>query len=300
MRQLPADLSATPFPATQRFCLWFNPAPPRRLPPQPLFLPQPRKSTLDRVSPSASRLPPQQGLRPTGNVTLLDGSASLGASGLTSGAATFTIASLAAGTHSITASYAGDTADGASISSAVSVQVNASTAPLQATVVTLTATPTTAVSGEAITLTAKVAETAGRSSPAGTVTFQDGSSAIGSSPLAAGSGTLAVNTLSVGTHSLTAVYGGDTANSPSASKTVSVTITAASAPPPTPAADYGLTLSSGALTVAQGTPGSLTVSVAPDNGFSASLSFACSGLPADGDAHLRPPCCRGLRRKAQR
>jgi hypothetical protein len=233
------------------------------------------------------------GSAPAGNITLLDGSTSLGTSALASGAATFTIASLAAGTHSITASYAGDTTDGASTSSAVSVQVNAGTAPLQATAVTLTATPKTAVSGQAITLTAKVAETAGSSSPTGTVSFQDGSSAIGSSPLTAGSGTLAVNTLSVGTHSLTAVYGGDTANSPSTSKAVSVTITAAAAPPPTPAADYGLTLSSSTLSMTQGTAGSLTVSVAPENGFSASLSFACSGLPSGWGCTFAPATLSG-------
>src|SRR6202453_2180591 len=101
------------------------------------------------------------GSAPAGNVTLLDGATSLGTSALANGAATFTIATLAAGTHSITASYAGDAADGASTSSAVSVQVNAGSAPLQATAVTLTATPTTAVSGQTITLAANVAETSG-------------------------------------------------------------------------------------------------------------------------------------------
>jgi hypothetical protein len=236
---------------------------------------------------------PAAGSAAAGNVTLLDGSTSLGTSALLNGAATFTIASLAAGTHSITASYAGDSTDGASTSNAVSVQVNAATAPLQATAVTLTANPTTAVSGQTITLTASVAPTSGTSIPTGTVTFQDGSTAIGSSPLAAGNGTLAVSTLSVGTHSLSAVYSGDTGDSPSTSKTVSVTITAASAPPPTPAADYGLTLSTSTLTMAQGTPGSLTVSVAPENGFSASLSFACSGLPSGWGCNFAPPTLSG-------
>ena len=231
------------------------------------------------------------GSAPAGNVTLLDGSTSLGTSALANGAATFTIASLAAGTHNITASYAGDTADGASTSSAVSVQVNA--APLQATAVTLTANPTTAVSGQTITLTAKVAPTSGTSVSTGTVTFQDGSTAIGSSTLAGGTGTLAVSTLTVGTHALSAVYSGDTADSPSTSKTVSVTITAASTPPPTPAADYGLTLSSSALNMTQGTSGSLTVSVAPENGFSASLSFACSGLPSGWGCTFAPSTLSG-------
>jgi hypothetical protein len=233
------------------------------------------------------------GSAPTGNVALLDGSTSLGTSALANGAATFTIASLAAGTHSITASYTGDTSDGASTSSAMSVQVNAATSPLQVTVATLTATPATAVSGQTIALTAMVAQTSGTSSPTGTVTFQDGSSTIGSSPLAAGTATLTISTLSVGTHSLNAIYSGDTVNSSSASKAVSVTITAASAPPPTPAADYRLTLSSSALTMTQGTPGSLTVSVTPGNGFGASLSFACSGLPSGWACNFAPPTLSG-------
>jgi hypothetical protein len=230
---------------------------------------------------------------PTGTVTFQDGSTAIGSSTLAAGTGTLAVSTLSVGTHSITASYAGNTADGASTSNAVSVQVNAATAPLEATAVTLTANPTTAVSGQAVTLNANVAPASGTSIPTGTVTFQDGSTAIGSSPLAAGSGTLAVSTLSVGTHSLSAVYSGDTADSPSTSKTVSVTITAASAPPPTPAADYGLTLSSSTLTMTQGTPGSLTVSVAPENGFSASLSFACSGLPSGWGCNFAPPTLSG-------
>src|SRR6202522_117549 len=138
---------------------------------------------------------PAAGSAAAGNVTLLDGSTSLGTSVLSSGAATFTITSLAAGTHSITASYAGDTTDGASTSNAVSVQVNAATAPLEATAVTLTASPTTAVSGQTITLAANVAETSGTSIPTGTIAFQDGGTTIGSSTLTAGTGTLAVSTL---------------------------------------------------------------------------------------------------------
>ena len=236
---------------------------------------------------------PATGSAAAGNVTLLDGSTPLGTSALASGAATFTITSLAAGTHSITASYAGNSTDGASTSNAVSVQVNAATAPLQTTVVTLTANPATAVSGQTITLSANVAPTSGTSKPTGTVTFQDGSTAIGSSPLAAGAGTLAISTLSIGTHSLTAAYGGDASDSPSASKPISVTITAATTPPPTPVADYGLTLSSSALSMTQATSGSLTVSVAPENGFNASLSFACSGLPSGWGCSFAPSTVSG-------
>jgi hypothetical protein len=224
------------------------------------------------------------GATPAGTVTLLDGSASLGAASLTNGAATFTIASLAVGPHSITASYAGDTTDGASTSSAVSVQVNG--APLQSTTVNLVASPASAVSGQAISLTATVAP----ASATGTISFKDGSGTIGSAILASGKGILSVNTLSVGTHSLAAAYGGDSADSPSSSNTVTVTI---AAPTSNPSADYGLTLSSSTLALSQGSSGSLMVSVAPQNGFSASLSFACSGLPSGWACSFAPVTLSG-------
>ena len=224
------------------------------------------------------------GSTPSGTVTLLDGSTSLATASLSNGTASFTITSLAAGTHSITASYAGDAADGASTSSAVSVQVNAA-GQLQTTTVTLAASAGTAVSGQAITLTATVAP----ASATGTITFKDGSSSIGSATLASGKGSLAVSTLSVGAHSLSAVYSGDAADSPSTSNTVTVTITSSATSSP----DYGLTLSSGTLSMAQGTSGSLMVSVAPENGFSASLSFACSGLPSGWGCSFAPSTLSG-------
>jgi hypothetical protein len=232
------------------------------------------------------------GPTPSGTVTLLDGSTSLGTSSLSNGTVTFTIASLTAGTHSITASYAGNSADAASTSNALSVQVNAN-AQQTTTTTTLTASPATAPSGQAITLTATVAPTSGSSSPSGTVSFQDGSTAIGSAPLATGKGVITVSTLSVGSHSITAAYGGDAANLSSNSNPVTVTITAPTTPSPTPPADYSLTLSSSTLTMSQGTPGSLMVTVAPENGFTASVSFACSGLPSGWACSFAPATLSG-------
>ncbi len=63
---------------------------------------------------------------PTGTVSFLDGTSSLGSGTLDgTGTATFSTTSLAAGTHSITASYAGDAGNSASVSTAVSVTVQA-------------------------------------------------------------------------------------------------------------------------------------------------------------------------------
>src|SRR3984957_4419864 len=227
------------------------------------------------------------GSTPSGTVTLMDGSSSLGTASLTNGAATFNISSLAAGTHSITASYAGDAADQSSTSSAGAVQVNG--AALQTSTVTLAASATTAVSGQSITLTATVTP----ASATGTLSFKDGNTALGSATLASGKGVLAVSTLSVGTHSLSAAYSGDAADSASDSNTLIVTITSPASPPPTPSPDYGLTLSSGTLAMSEGTAGSLKVSVAPENGFSASLSFACSGLPSGWGCSFSPATLSG-------
>jgi hypothetical protein len=81
------------------------------------------------------------------------------------------------------------------------------------TAVTLTSTATPGFSGQSVTLTAAVAPTDGAGgTPTGTVTFYDNGSALGAAQTLDGSGdaTLVVSNLSVGTHPITAVYGGDT------------------------------------------------------------------------------------------
>jgi hypothetical protein len=228
------------------------------------------------------------GSTPSGTVTLLDGTTSIGSSALSNGTAAFSITTLAAGTHNVTASYAGDATDGPSTSNAVSIQVNAA-GGLEATTATLSTSATTAVSGQSITLTATVAP----ASATGTFTFLDDNTAIGTASLTSGRGVLTLTALSVGNHSLSAAYSGDAADSASTSNVVTVTITAAQNPPPAPSPDYGLTLSSGTLSVAPSTPGSLTLKIAPENGFNAALSFACSGLPSGWGCTFAPAILSG-------
>jgi len=63
--------------------------------------------------------------------------------------------------------------------------------------------------GQAVTFTATVAPGAG---PTGTVTFKDGSTTLGTATLNTTTHKAAITktTLAVGTHSITAVYGGNT------------------------------------------------------------------------------------------
>ncbi len=224
-------------------------------------------------------------ITPSGTVTLMDGTTSLGTASLANGSATFNVTTLPAGTQSITASYAGDSTDAASTSSPLVIQVNSSVQ--QATATTLVASAATAPAGQAITLTATVAPTSGSSSPTGTVTFNDGTTAIGTATLAAGKGSLSISTLSVGSHTITAVYGGDAGDTGSTSSAVTVAITAA------PPADYSLTLSASTVAATQAAPGTLTVTVTPENGFAASVAFACSGLPSGWGCTFAPATLSG-------
>jgi hypothetical protein len=85
---------------------------------------------------------------------------------------------------------------------------------------TLTATTTALISsvnpsqfGQAVTFTATVTKQPGfaTGTPTGTVNFLDGTTSIGNSPLNGGAvATLTTSTLASGTHSITAVYSGDT------------------------------------------------------------------------------------------
>ena len=158
----------------------------------------------------------------TGTVTFLDGSASIGTGTLNAaGVATFSTTTLTAGTHSITASYAGDTNYAASVSNAVSEVIKQQTGET----ITLTSSLNPAAFSTSVTFTATVP-----SGASGTVTFYDGTTSIGTGTVnAAGVATYATSTLSVGTHSITANYGGDTNYSTVTSTAVSQVISVGSA-----------------------------------------------------------------------
>jgi len=73
------------------------------------------------------------------------------------------------------------------------------------TTTTLVSSTASSFYGESVMLTATVSPSAAT----GTVTFMDSSTSIGTMPLISGSATLNIDSLAVGSHSLTAVYGGD-------------------------------------------------------------------------------------------
>jgi Glycoside hydrolase family 44/Bacterial Ig-like domain (group 3) len=156
------------------------------------------------------------------------------------------------------------------------------TASPAATTTTLSASSTQATSGQAITFTAAVAPQSGTGVPTGSITFLDGESQRAVGALNAGAASLSSANLAVGTHTITAAYSGDANYAASTSASLTVTVAAA------PAADYSLTMSSSALSVAQGSSGNLTVTVTPKNGFKQAVGFTCSGLPAGGSCTFNP------------
>jgi len=77
------------------------------------------------------------------------------------------------------------------------------------TTTTVTSSNASSVFGAPVTFTASVAVVApGVGVPSGTITFMDGTTAIGSANLVAGASTITTSAFAVGTHSITAVYGG--------------------------------------------------------------------------------------------
>jgi hypothetical protein len=154
---------------------------------------------------------------PTGTVTFKDGSSTLGTGTLSSGKATFSISTLAVGSHSITAVYGGSTDFAGSTSPVLTQTVKQATS---STALASSLNPSTF--GAAVKFTATVTSSGG--TPTGTVTFKDGSSTLGSGTLSSGKAKYTTSTLAVGSHSITAVYGGSTSYSGSTSPVLTQTV----------------------------------------------------------------------------
>ena len=141
---------------------------------------------------------------PTGTVIFTDGTTVLGNVSLDSNSrAVFTTSSLAAGSHSIAASYVPADPLLFSGSSTTFTQNVTSTAA----VTTLASTPNPSTFGQPVTLIAAVRGSGG--TPAGTVTFTDGATALGTASLDYnGQATFITSALTVGRHTIIANYGG--------------------------------------------------------------------------------------------
>lgn len=187
-------------------------------------------------------------------------------------AASLAVSSLAVGTHSITAQYSGDATYAGSTSQPVTVTISPAAS---ATTITSSANPSYA--GQGVTFTASV--TSGGPAPTGSVVFSSGSTTLATVALSGGSASYVTQFSSAGNQSITASYAGD-GNNGSSSAAVNQAVV--------PAFDVQPGSGGGSLTVQSGASVTTPVSVNGMAGFTGTVMFACTGLPANASCSFNP------------
>jgi hypothetical protein len=212
--------------------------------------------------------------KPTGTVTFSEGATVLGTVALTLvgtvETAKLSVPGLAIGDHSLTATYNAS----ASFASSTSLPFVVTVGPA-ASVTTLSFSGGTGL-GQKLTLKGTVkAQVAGTGTPAGSVTFTEGATVLGSAPVVAYTAPvrylakLVISTLTVGDHTIVATFvpsGGSLGASSSAPNTVTITKIATTL-------GFATRLSTDGLRI------TLTASVTPDTA-TGTVSFAIDALPA--------------------
>jgi hypothetical protein len=160
---------------------------------------------------------------PTGTVTFMDGTTVLGTASMFGNEAWLAVNNLSVGTHSITASYSGDSNYQGSTSAVLKQKVTAAS-----TTTALASSLNPAVFGQNVTWTATVKSNT-TATPTGSVQYKDGTTLIGTATLnASGVATLTSSKLSSGTHSITAQFVANTNFLASVSSPLSQVVTQAS------------------------------------------------------------------------
>jgi hypothetical protein len=194
---------------------------------------------------------------------------------LASGAAAINVATLTAGTHSISAQYSGDS-NYTSATAALSQVVNQAT-PGQGDVAPVTIASSNNPSSYGQSVTLSVTATGPGATPSGTVTVMDGSTTVGTITLdAAGKGALITSALTAGNHNLTFTYGGD-ANFPGGSESLTQRVM--------PAAATTLQLASSRNPSVAGDAIQLTATVAP-NVATGTVTFTISQNGSAVESHF--------------
>jgi hypothetical protein len=142
---------------------------------------------------------------PSGTVTFYDGPTSLGTNPLFFGLTGFADNLLSVGSHNITAVYVGNNNYATSTSKVVIQKV------LAKTVCTWPVKPNPCNFGQTCTFKIHIGvQSPGTGNPTGNVTFYDGGKTLGTGNLGTdGFAQFSISSLSKGTHSITAVYGGN-------------------------------------------------------------------------------------------
>lgn len=212
----------------------------------------------------------------TGTVKFLDNGTQLGSASISAADQAFlenptsSFASLPVGTHSLTASYAGDSSFGASTSAAVPVTIVKA-----ATSVVLQLASSSISSLQSDQLNVFVSASSVGAAPTGTITLSDNGATIATLTVSNGlaTTTLTGSSLPAGKNALTTVYSGD-ANYAGSSASATITV-----------AEAGFNLSnSGSITFAAGatTGNTAAIKVSPSNGFLGVVNLSCAVTAPSG------------------
>ena len=193
----------------------------------------------------------------TGTVEFKDGAASLGVAPVSNGLAVLSVSSLAAGSHSLTADYSGDTTYAPSASAPLDHVVQI------ATTLSVAQPTDPAITGQPVTLSATVTPSAAT----GTVEFFEGAVSLGSAALSGGQAAIVTTFSSNGAHDIHAVYSGDTAHAGSTSPQLTVVVKTVTS----------LSLAANPSSSVFGTPVTLTATLTP--GGTGSIDFFDGAAP---------------------
>jgi hypothetical protein len=191
----------------------------------------------------------------TGTITFMDGATVIGTSPVVNGTAAVTDSTLTLGTHTITASYGGDSNYNAATSAPLTQTVNKVS-------VTLASSLNPSTYGQPVTFTA----TLSNSSATGTVTFSDGATALDTITISAGTATVSTSALNAGSHTITATFNGDAAWGTAVSAPLTQTVNKATPTLPAPSVSSPNILSGTSETITENVPSGVSGPVTFYNG----------------------------------
>jgi hypothetical protein len=155
----------------------------------------------------------------TGTVQFFDGSTLIATAPVASGVATFSTASLAKRSHSVTANYSGDSADAPAYSAPLTQIVRVVTS------ISLASSANPSIVGQSVSFSASLTP----STATGTIQFLDGSTVLSTVTVNSGGAAFATSQLVAGAHSITASYSGDNSDTAVTSAVLTQTV---NVPPP--------------------------------------------------------------------
>jgi len=219
---------------------------------------------------------------PGGTVTFATSTSVLGTASVQNGAATLTVNAGAVGAYAVTASYSGDPAFASSASPAKTLTV----VP-ESSSVTLTSSANPAIVGTPVTFKAVATPQSAGDPMTGTTTFFDGSAQLGPPvTVNAGSASFQTSSLTLGKHSITAVYSGDSNVLTSTSAALEQSMVLYTG-------DFALSVTPSKAALYTGEAAKFTLEVTPKNGFNYPVNLSCGDLPQDVTCTFTPNSISG-------